>query len=46
MDFYNTDELESWPVGPEEHHMIGVLPHDTSTAERREATEIDSVSSR
>ena len=40
MDFYNTDEFESWPVEPEEAHMIGLLPHNTSTAERCEANEI------
>ena len=40
MDLYSTDVLESWPVEPEEDHMIGLLPHDTSVAERREAIEI------
>ena len=40
MDFYNTEELEEWPVGPEEDHMAGLLTLDTSFAERREANEI------
>ena len=40
MDLYNTDVLESWPVEPEEDHVIGLLPHDTSVAERREASEM------
>ena len=40
MDLYNTDLLESWLVEPEEDHMTGLLPHDTSMAERREASEI------
>ena len=37
MDFYNTEELEDWPVGPEEDYMTGLLTLDTSSAERREA---------
>ena len=40
MDFYNTEELEDWPVGPEEDYMTGLLTLDTSSAERREANEI------
>ena len=40
MDLYNEEELEDWPVGPEEDHMAGLLTIDASSAERREANEI------
>ena len=40
MDIYNEEELEDWPVGPEEDRMAGLLTIDTSPAERREANEI------
>ena len=38
MDLYNSDGIESWPVWPEEDHIMGLLRHDTSAGERREAT--------
>ena len=40
MDLYNQEELDDWPVGPEEDYMAELLAIDTSTAERREANEI------
>ena len=40
MDLYNEEELEDWPVGPEEDYMAELLTIDTSPAERREANEI------
>ena len=40
MNFYNEEELEDWPVGPEEDHMAGLLTINASSAERREANEI------
>ena len=40
MDLYNAEELETWPVEPEEDRMAGLLILETSTAERREANEI------
>ena len=40
MDVYNKEELDDWPVGPEEDYMAELLIIETSTAERREANEI------
>ena len=40
IDFYNTDELESWLLGLEKDRMAGLAVPDTSIAERREANEI------
>ena len=40
MDLYNQEELEDWPVGPEEDYMAELLTIDISPAERREANEI------
>ena len=40
MDLYNTQELEDWPVGPEEDYLVGLFALDSSPAERRKANEI------
>ena len=37
---YNTNEFESWPLGPENDRMTGMLMIDTNPAKRREANEI------
>ena len=40
MDLYNQEDIEDWPVGPEEDYLAGLFTVDTSAAERREANEI------
>ena len=40
MDLYNTEELPSWPVEPEEDYMAELLHPDIGLAERKEANEI------
>ena len=40
MDFYITDELDEWPVGPEADQMVGLMALGASPAQRRKANEI------
>ena len=37
MDIYNKEELDAWPVGPEDDYMAELLIIKTSTADQREA---------